>query len=209
MYKSMIIFACFMLIAVSASAGVIDPCRSSVVFNGTAPEYYFACPQGDTGSFLDAGFSFSVRVVDWTGNPIAFIPKNDFWVIDCDPARNLSLCGGSASSSADSSTNALGRTTIGRTALAAGGCANGVSVVCQGSLIGPGVPSPCSPVCVDVRVRSADQNRDLTVDLADVSVFATYYPPAPYYECADLNSDGRVSLSDIARLAAHFGHRCM
>lgn len=208
MYKSMIVFACFILIAATASAGIVDPCRSSVVFNGTAPGYYLACPQGDTGSFLNAGFSFSLRIVDWTGNPVMHIPKYDFWVIDSDPARDLVLCGGSASANADSSTNYLGLTTMGRTTLAAGGCANGLRVICQGMLLGAGVPSPC-PVSFDIRVRSVDQNRDLTVNLADVAVFATYYPPAPYYECADLNSDGRISLSDVARLAAHFGHRCI
>ncbi len=209
MFKSIIVLACAMLIAVSASAGIIDACRSSVVFNGTAPEYYLACPQGDTGSFLAAGFWFSMRIVDMVGNPVPNIPKSDFWVVDCDPARNLTLCGGSQSSSADSSTNAQGRTTMGRTALAVGGCANGLSLVCQGVLIGPGVPSPCSAVCIDVRVRSVDLNGDLVVNLADLGFLAADYPPAAYDACSDLNSDGRISLADVARLGAHFAHLCL
>jgi hypothetical protein len=208
MTRSVVLFACLILLASAASAGIIDPCRSSVVFNGTTPENYFACPKGETGSFASAGFSFSLRIVDWSGNPIQNIPKSDIWVVDCDPVRNLYLCGGSASSSADSSTNYEGRTTMSNTALAAGGCANGLSVVCQGYLLGPGVPSPCTPVCVDVRVRSTDLNRDGYVNLSDVSVIAGYYPPAAYNECGDLNWDGRISLSDVSRLGAHFGHQC-
>jgi hypothetical protein len=141
------------------------------------------------------------------GQPVPNIPKNDFWVIDGDPARNLSLCGGSASSHADGSTDALGRTTMSLTTLAAGGCANGLQTVCQGTVLGAGPTGPC-PVCFDVRVRSVDLNRDLSVDLGDVSALATHYPPTAYDECYDFDGNGRVSLSEVARLAAHLGQRC-
>ncbi len=207
MSKIVILTAILTVIAGAAAAGIVDPCRSSATFNGSPPEHYVACPHGDTETFSQAGFSISFRIVDMLGNPVATIPKNDFWVIDGDPARNLALCGGSASSHADGSTDPLGRTTMSQTTLAAGGCANGLQAVCQGNVLGAGPSGPC-PVTFDVRVRSIDVTGDLRIDLADLSALATHYPPAAYDECYDIDGNGRVSLSDVARLAAHWGHAC-
>jgi hypothetical protein len=202
MFKISLLIVCFLLVAGVAESGIIDSCQSTAVFNGALPECYFACPDGDTESFAQAGFSLSFRIVDSWGNPIAFIPATDFWLIDCDPARNLVLCAGSASSNADSSTNVHGRTTMSVTTLAVGGCANGLSPVVQGYVLG------CPAYCFDVRVRSVDQNGDLQVNLQDGMLFAVRYPPMAYNECADFNCDGRVSLADLARLARHYGHVC-
>lgn len=202
MSKMSILTVCCLLFAVIAEAGIIDPCASTVAFNGSPPECYFACPDGDAESFAQAGFSLSFRIVDYGGNPIPFIPGADFWLIDCDPARNLALCAGSSSSNADSSTNVHGRTTMSATTLAVGGCANGLSPVVQGYVLG------CPGHCFDVRVRSLDQNGDLQVTITDLAAFAMRYPPNPYNECADFNCDGRISLADLARFARHYGHRC-
>ena len=207
MFKMLLLTVWLLWIAGVATAGIIDPCRSTTVFNGTAPEYYLACPKGDTESFLQAGFSFSFRMIDLAGSPISNIPGTDFWLIDCDPARNLILCAGSASSNADSSTNYDGRTTMSQTTLSVGGCANGLSPVCQGYVLQHGWPS-CTDHCFDVRVRCADQNGDLQLNVGDVAMFASRYPPHAYNECGDLNFDGQVSLADLSRLAAHYYHRC-
>jgi hypothetical protein len=209
MPRTLIMTVVLLWVAGAATAGIIDPCGSTATFNGPAPACYFACPAGDTESFAQAGFSFSFRIVDRLGQPIPNIPRMDFWLIDCDPTRNLVLCAGSASSNADSSTNYDGRTTMSSTRLAVGGCANGVSAVCQGYVFGPGTPSPCQPPCFDIRVRSTDLDGNLRVELTDFSAFASRYPPHAYDECSDFNGDGRVSLADVARLAAHYGHVCV
>jgi hypothetical protein len=68
MFKTTLLAASLVLAAGVATAGIIDPCRSTVVFNGSSPECYFACPAGDTDSFIQAGFSFSFRIVDFVGS---------------------------------------------------------------------------------------------------------------------------------------------
>jgi hypothetical protein len=215
MSKVVLFAASLLLVAGIATAGIINPCNSPVVYTGATPGCYFACPQGDTDSFMAQGFSFAFTINDLLGLPIANIPAADFWLIDCDPAKNLLLCAGSASSNADSATNALGKTTMSIGSLRVGGCADGFSVVCQGFILqqAPG----CLDYCFNVKVRSCDiagaggANGDLVMDLLDLSRFATYYPPNVYNTCGDFNCNGLVNLQDLSRFAFHYGppgHKC-
>jgi hypothetical protein len=217
MSKVVLFAASLLLVAGIATAGIINPCNSPVVYNGNTPECWFACPQGDGTTALAEGFWFGITVNDLVGVPIPFIPGTDFWVIDCDPARNLTLCAGSSSSNADSATNSQGKTSISLTTLAVGGCANGVSIVVQGYVLQRNVP-PCTNYCFDgtgglalVRVRSCDLTGNLVVDLGDLAQLAAWFPPNPYNQCGDFDCNGLVNLGDLARFSAHFGppgHKC-
>ena len=215
MAKVMLLAASLLFVAGVATAGIIDPCNSPVeMLEGTqyqtlATKCYFACPQGDTGSLRSAGFYFSFLIRNNLASPMGGIPASDFWLIDCDPLRDLALCAGSASSNADSSTNENGRTTMSQTSIAAGGCAQGLAPVVQGYVLEQ--PGSCTPYCFDVKVRSCDMNGDLLMSLVDLSIFAGYYPPQPYNTCGDFDCNGAVALSDLSRFAFHYGppgHKC-
>ncbi len=212
MSKVVLFAASLLLVAGIATAGIINPCNSPVGYHGVLPECYFACPQGDTPGFGAEGFWFDFIIRDLTGSGIPFIPGTDFWVIDCDPLKDLALCGGSASSNADSATNSAGKTTMYLTSLAAGGCADGLSPVVQGYVLGSPPPVPCPVYCFNVRVRSCDLTGDLIINIADLGLFATYYPPNPYNKCGDFDCNGVVNIADLARLAFHYGppgHKCV
>lgn len=211
MSKVVLFAASLLLVAGIATAGIINPCNSPVVFNGTTPECYFACPQGDTKSLLNEGFYLSFTIRDLGGLPVEGVPGTDFWLIDCDPLADLTLCAGSASSGADSATNAAGKTTMSLTAMSVGGCADGISPVCQGYVLGTGT-APCPAYCFNVRVRSADLTGDLQLGIGDLSKFSTEYPPNPYKKCSDFNCDGLVNIADLAQFAFHYGppgHKCV
>jgi hypothetical protein len=210
MSKVVLFAASLLLVAGIASAGIIDPCAGDVTYNGSQPTCYFACPQGDTDSFYLQGFWWSFTIVDLVGAPVADIPGTDFWLVDCDVANDLALCAGSASSAADSATNAAGMTTMHDGSLSAGGCANGLSPVVQGFVLqDPG--AACADYCFNILVRSPDINGDGVVNLVDLSIFASAYPPNAYSTCSDMNCDAAINLSDLSRFAFHFGppgHTC-
>jgi len=212
MSKVVLFAASLLLVAGIAAAGIINPCNSPVVFNGTQPECYFSCPQGDTRQFVQEGFHFQYTINDVDGDPIQAVPFSDFWLVDCDEARDLVLCGGSgAVAGADSSTNALGNTTMSLTRFAVGRCANGLSPVVQGYILGTGT-APCPAYCFMVKVRSVDMTGDLQVNIADVAMFGAAFFPNPYSECADFNCDTTINIQDIALFGSHFGppgHKCV
>jgi hypothetical protein len=216
MFKVALFAASLLLAAGIAGAGIINPCNSpvemldDVLAQTLASKCYFACPQGDTPGIKASGFWFRFLMRDIAGNPIQSIAATDFWLIDCDPARDLTLCAGSGSSNADSATNSQGRTTMTVTPLRVGGCANGLSPVVQGYQLLQ--PPGCTPYCFDVKVRSGDLTGNLAVDISDLSQFATYFPPNAYNECGDFDCNGQVNISDLARFAFHFGppgHKCV
>ena len=214
MSKVVLFAASLLLVAGIATAGIINPCNSPVVYNGADPECYVSCPQGDCNSFAVEGFSFDFTIRDLTGSPIPFIPASDFWLIDCDPVNNLTLCGGSASSNANNETDANGQTTMSLTALRVGGCAFGLTPVCQGYSLGTPPPQPCPPYCFNVSVTSYDMTGNLLVDVGDLARFAVAFPSPPkaYDYCADFTCDGLVNVADLARFAFHFGppgHKCI
>jgi len=209
MSKVVLFAASLLVVAGIASAGIIDPCNSPVVYSGPATACLFACPQGDGQTFTEAGFMLSFTVNDLGGAPIPDIPGSDFWLIDCDPALNLALCAGSASSAADSATNGTGQTTMSNGTLAAGGCADGLGPVVQGFVLEEGVS--CTPYCLDIWVRTPDLNGDLIINLVDLGNFSGCFPPLPYNKCCDFDCNATVNLQDLAKFAFHFGppgHQC-
>jgi hypothetical protein len=211
MSKVVLFAASLLLVAGIASAGIIDPCTTgNVVYNGTEPICYFACPQGDTDSFNLQGLGWSFTILDLVGAPVADIPGTDFWLVDCDAALDLALCAGSASSAADSATNDLGKTTMGNGSLSAGGCANGLSPVVQGFVLEDPLAG-CAAYCYNILVRSPDINGDGEVQLIDLSIFASHFPPKPYDTCSDMDCNATINIQDLARFAFHFGppgHKC-
>lgn len=191
----------------TSSAGIIDDCASTCEFHPSqSPTVMLVCPQGDAPSMIDQGWWLSFRIVDRNSNPIPDIPGTDFWLIDCDPQRDLILCAGSASSRADSSTNPQGLTTMSNVAIRAGGCADGLAAVVQGFVLQDETNS-CSMYCFPIHVRSPDFDLSLTVDIVDLSSFAQHFP-TPYDECYDLNMDGITSVTDVAIFATHYFHVC-
>lgn len=187
-----------------AGAGIIDPCQSTAAVSPVQSEYHFiACPQGDTDSFLDQGFSITIDCRDSQGFPIVGIPATDVWLIG-EP--EVTLCGGSASSNADGPSDVNGVMTMSQGTVSAGGCSETFVVVLQGWIIYPG---DCSgPNTLPITWRSPDLDGNLAVDLLDFAAFQSSYPPQPYETCADLDSDGVVNIRDFARFGLHYGHAC-
>jgi hypothetical protein len=150
----------------------------------------------------------TITVLDQNGLPVWFIPRVDFWLIDCDANNDLYLCGGSASSEADTPTDANGVTTMSIGSLDAGGCATGLAVVVQGVVIEDSDQGCGVMQCAPIAVRSPDLAMDLVVDQNDFALFASGYPPNPFMPCSDLDGNGIVNLQDFARFAKHYGHGC-
>jgi hypothetical protein len=196
----------------TASAGIIDECTSYWQLHASvSPCPLFVCPQGDTDSFLDQGWWIWICVLDINNAPIANVPATDFWLIDCDPLLDALLCGGSASSAADSLTNAAGMTTMSNGTLTGGGCADGMAVVIQGFVVKDSLTLCTTDLCGPINLRSPDISGDLLVDLVDLAIFAASFPPNPFDKCCDMNDDGLVDLIDLASFAFHFGppgHTC-
>jgi hypothetical protein len=227
-----------LVVSSTAFAGIIDPCNSSalVILSGapSLPVTLAACPQGDGGSLIAQGWYISLTIQDGLGNGIPNIPPSDFWMDDCDAAQTLIvLCGGSASSGADSLTNALGQTTMSNTQLAAstiGGpvgchvvpppdgpcnpeplgsarCSDGVILIVQGEILEDPSASCSVPECYDVNVRSFDLTGDGEVSGADLSTFAIGYPggAGTPNPCIDYDGSGTANLPDLTTFALHFG----
>ena len=213
MCSSRLVVACLGVISLlwfpgTAASHGIDPCQSSCELHAdVVPAPLFVCPAGDTDAFIEQGFWISITVFDFL-DPIPNIPPFDFWLIDNDPVNDLALCGGSRSSDADSLTNAEGMTTMSQGTLIAGGCADGMALVVQGFVL----EEPCGTwKTLPIQVRSPDIDGSSEVDLMDLSIFASSFPPGPYESCCDFDLNGVVDLVDLSRFARHFGppgHRC-
>ena len=184
-------------------------CESSwQVVAPSLPVLLFACPQGDTESFIDQGWFITIDCRYTDGSPIANIPGPDFWLI-AENEQNIVLCSHSGASNADSATNAQGLTTMSVTTLAAGGCTDGLALVAQNVAF---FDCGCGGFTIEpIHVRSPDLDGSLVVDLVDLSIFASHYPPGQYETCCDFNIDGVIDLQDVALFAPHFGppgHTC-
>jgi hypothetical protein len=192
----------------TAFAGVIDPCNSTaaIVFGSQAGPTVTAsvCPSGDGEDFGVQGFYISFQIEDGLGNGIPNVPASDFWLDDCDAINDLIvLCGGASSSSADSLTNSLGRTTMSQTGIAAGDCALGVICIVQGEIL---EDNTCTaPRCLSVYVKSFDLTGDLNITLSDLSLFAQGYPPQAFSNCTDYSGNGTNNLPDLSLFSQHFG----
>jgi hypothetical protein len=198
--------------AAPVKSDIFDPCLPTYHLNTeVVPAPLLACPLGDTPSFLDQGWWVEVWVMGTSG-PIPGIPASDFWLYDCDPLNDVVLCGGGASASADSATNAQGKTTLSLSTLVAGGCGDGTAVVIQGVIPDDSLTNCTTQLCIPIDIRSPDIDGSLTVDLVDLSLLAASFPPRPYEKCCDLSVDGVVNLIDLALFAMHFGppgHLCL
>jgi hypothetical protein len=173
----------------------------------TLPVRLFVCPEGDTDSFIDQGWWISLTCNDTSGFPDVGILPGDFWLISVD--ESVALCMGPASAAADSATNANGQTTLSNTTLVGGGCADGLALVALGKVL---TEPDCVTLTVEpIYVRSPDIDGSLSVDLVDLSIFATHFPPGLYESCCDFDINGSINLQDLALFAAHFGppgHQC-
>ncbi|MGH8596534.1 MAG: hypothetical protein ACREXT_07745 [Gammaproteobacteria bacterium] len=187
----------------TVNSGVVDPCNSSA---SGAAGVIFACPQSDGDLLSTAGLTISVTVLDNVSAPVVGVPAADIWLIGCSDLLNL--CGGSGAINASAATDVNGQTTI-TGDIAAGGCdLGGVRVVVQGVVIGAGV---CADPCVLIKVKSADINASLLVNLVDFATFGAGYtsPPKVYNECIDFTSPfGTVTLPDFAKYGSHNNHTC-
>jgi len=200
----------------TAFAGVIDECNStaSVILAGqpSTPVTASVCPSGDAENFGVQGFYIRATIEDGLGVGISGILGSDFWLDDCDAVNDLIvLCGGSASSNADSLTNSLGQTTMSNTSIAAGDCALGVIVIVQGAILDDPATSCTTKLCLPVHVKSFDLTGDLNISLQDLTTFALGYPPNAFNVCTDFSGNGTNNLADLATFALHFGppgHTC-
>jgi len=119
------------------------------------------------------------------------------------------LCSpGSLSSNALFDTDAIGSTRF-NGPISAGGCADGLSVVVQGIIIADPATGCSSDLCLPYTMRSPDIDGDLVVNIVDISIFASAWPPGPYATCSDFDGDGVIGLVDLSIVAQHFGHDCV
>lgn len=202
---------CLQIAGVNAvNSGVVDPCNSTA---SSAAGVTFACPQDDGDLLSASGLTISVTVKDNVNVAVPNVPAADIWLDGCT-AGTLALCGGSGAINAAAATDINGQTTITGN-LAAGGCdLSGVRVVVQGVVIGAGT---CAAACVPIKVKSADINKSLTINLVDFAIFGggppagSGYPSPPkvYNECIDYTAPfGTVTLPDFAKYGSHNGHTC-
>lgn len=183
---------------------IFDPdfCGSTVASNGGT---LFSCPAGDATRLDEINATISLTlIVD--GEPFEGMPATDMWLIDADPNIDLVLCGGWQAIDADGPTDSNGQTTFSGS-WAVGGCADGAYIVIAGYVL-----TDCTeiPIEIPINARSADLNGDLSVDLADLSIFSAAYPPNGYDTCADFNGDGQVNIADLSAFAFHYSpdHQC-
>jgi hypothetical protein len=189
------------------STAVVDPCSSLAGMGEMPPASIVVCPRGDGHTLLEAGAWLYLEIKDAAGDPIWGIPGSDFWLVNVDPTGDMVLCGGSGSCDADSATNEMGFTTMRDATIAAGGCADWLSVIVQGMYIME--PYTCvNPLAFEIYVRSPDFDGDLTVDNNDLTTLLSAWPPLGYSACVDLDDDGEIALRDLAYFALHYNHSC-
>lgn len=169
--------------------------------------HVLVCPQGDGQSLAEAGATIHVLVINDQGDPTPSMPPGDIWVLGCDEAWTT-LCTPLISAiDADAPTDANGLTTVSG-AIRAGGSGTGLWVVVGGSIATGEWPACADFICLPITVVSPDMNGDLTVDLTDVSLFASAWPPQPYSAASDMNGDGTINLVDVSLFARHLYHGC-
>jgi hypothetical protein len=212
-----------LLVAGSAAfAGIVDPCQSTAALqtlSGSPPFVVASTPDGNAVSgrtLVQSGFQINVTAIDGLGNGIPNVSGTDFWLEDCDPNTDLIiLCGGGASSGADSLTNASGNTTMSQTTIAGSnnpvltppfGCVDGMMVVIQGEYLRDPGTGCTTPLCFsDIHFRSYDLTGDGDITPADLSTFANGFPPNPFEDCTDYTGDGLNTLADLSTWAFSFG----
>lgn len=173
-------------------ASIAPAAEGSVLYNRlNGAGYAFTAAHMPNGDVVDA--TITLTLVNYLGDPLEGHAAEDFW-LETDANGLVYPANGTI---ADAPTNAAG-ITIWQQPLAAGGCTlgEGVVVMIEGQ--------PLNHAALNLAFVSADTNGDLTVNLSDLSTFASAYTGA-YNACADLFFDGGVNLSDLSLFSQAYG----
>ena len=137
-----------------------------------------------------------MQIFDAFGDPVPDFPAEDMWL---EPVGDfLFACVGGIA--ADSATDENGWT-IWAEPLNVGGFSDSECTLFVNGMFVQGWTD------LNLRFNSSDITGDGQVNLADVSLFSSYYFGS-YSFAADLYSDGVLSLADVAFLATGLGTSC-
>lgn len=179
-----------------AFAGIPDADQSAVTGPGSG------CininPTGTGPSLASKALTVTVTVRDAAGDPIVGYPFQDVQLLGSQGGTELVVCNGG--SVADANTNASGVTTISGTIAGGGYTEAGLVVDLGGTVVN-------SPV-VAIDVVSADNNRNLSIELGDIGTFAAAFATALFDFLVDLDCDGSEDLGDVGILAVDNGTSC-
>lgn len=210
MRNALVITVPFLLLTTLASAQVVGPLPDFWLssywceYPGTETVGLYVVPDGSGSTFYEArlpdGSQVDARIhvtlVDGAGVPIQFYPYEDIWLDSQD--THLALCAGG--STADGNTDFFGHTSWFNPVQAGGYSQDPTQVIVNGMAL----------ICcagVNLHFNSPDLNGDLSVNLADVGLFAgDFY--GVYRFRSDLAYDGTINLSDVSRLALAVGRSC-
>ncbi len=156
-------------------------------------------PAGNGESLIGLAATVQLVVTSmFDGTPVPGYPLQDLWLWDHD-VTTLGTCGGMPPNVADANTDAEGRTQISGIMIGGGHSQTGLTAY--------GAGSPSSDV-IPIFIVSPDINGSLSVDLADLGIFADDFNDPTYQFRSDLSHDGTEDLGDVAIMAEHMGERC-
>jgi hypothetical protein len=185
-----------------AYSGIVDAGNSDAS-TGAGPFCMLIDPVGQGDRLDDLGAVITVTARDNLNAAIPDIPATDVWLIGVTDA--ICLCGGSASSNADSVTNGAGQTTISGT-IRGGGYDAGLQAVIQSTVV---TQAGGAPLVLPITVVSPDLDCDLAVDSPDFTVFGQEYVLYPGHAAnMDFNCDGDVELIDFTLFGQHYLRQC-
>ncbi len=151
-------------------------------------------PAGNGPTLAEIGATVTVTLIDPTGAPMVGFPAQDVW-LDGAGSGEIALCG--FGSTADQASLPNGELTISRALAAGGSTQTGMRVYVSGVVLETTLP---------IFVVSPDLDANLTVDLADLGLFAAEYSGSG--PRADFDFDGTVGLADLGLFALGFGETC-
>lgn len=180
-----------------------DPYQSEAVMDYPGQAWLCVVPDGsghslteaqdEFGGSVDATITLALR--DYNNDPITNFPWEDLWLESADDGLVFCPLG----TAADANTDVNGMTQWTQSLRGGGASEANCFVLINGSpLPGPGLP---------LHFTSPDLNRDLQVNLSDLSYFATDYFGG-YNPRSDFYHDGVLNLSDFARFAQSFQAQC-
>lgn len=203
--KTAVIFVAVLLALPALADWGVDPYLSSawLEFQGVETVSLFVAPDGGGRPFTQAmtGDGYTVnatvhlQIFNYNGQPIVDYPAEDMWL---EPAEEgLTAC--ALGTCADGPTDASGHTAWVSSPRAGGSSESPCMVVVNGDfLLGS---------MLNLHFNSSDLNGDLTVDLADVGLFAGDFFSYYHYR-ADFHFDGVINLADLALLAQTLSADC-